>query len=448
MNTLADAATEKDVYLSEFNRLEKQLARGGRPAVQRLRRAAIARFDELGFPTSRNEDWKFTSLTALTKVPFRPAEPADDSLKAAQLSNVLGMDAACRLVFVDGFFAPELSTATGLPSGVIVGNLAAAFDKSSETVEAHLGRHARFEEHAFIALNTAFFRDGAFLFVPKGKVVETPVHLVFVATAPAEPTVSYPRNLIVAGDNSRLTVVESYAGLADDVTFTNAVTEIVLGDGAAVDHCKVQQESASAFHIATTQVHLGRAANFASCYVGLGGGLVRNEARALFTGEGAECTLDGLYQLDGRQHMDNHTVIDHAVPHCASHELYKGVLGGQSRGVFNGKIFVREDAQKTDAKQTNKTLLLSADATINTKPQLEIYADDVKCTHGATVGQLDDEAIFYLRARGVGLEEARGLLTYAFANDVVGRVRVDSVRRRLEQALLTARGLPALSSEE
>jgi Fe-S cluster assembly protein SufD len=448
MNTLAEAATEKDVYLPEFNRLEKELARRGRPGVQRLRRAAIARFDELGFPTPRNEDWKFTSLAALTKVPFRPAESVSDSLKATQLAHILGMDAACRLVFIDGYFAPELSAMSSLPAGVIVGSLATALDESSETVEAHLGRHARFEEHAFTALNTAFFRDGAFLFAPKGKVVEAPIHLVFVVTAPAEPTVSYPRNLIVAGDNSRLTVVESYAGLADDVTFTNAVTEFVLGDGAAVDHCKVQQESVSAFHIATTQVHLGRAANFASCYVGLGGGLVRNEARALFTGEGAECTLDGLYQLDGRQHMDNHTVIDHAVPRCASHELYKGVLDGKSRGVFNGKIFVREDAQKTDAKQTNKTLLLSDDAVINTKPQLEIFADDVKCTHGATVGQLDDEAIFYLRARGIGLEDARGLLTYAFANDVVGRVRVESVRRRLEQALLTARRLPALSNEE
>ena len=448
MNTLAEAATEKDVYLSEFNRLEKELARRGRPGVQRLRRAAIARFDELGFPTPRNEDWKFTNLAPLTKVPFRPAQPVGPRPKATQLTHILGMEAVCRLVFVDGYFAPELSAISGLPSGVIVGSLAAALDESSETVEAHLGRHARFEEHAFAALNTAFFRDGAFISAPKGKIVETPIHLVYIATAPAEPTVAYPRNLIIAGDNSRLPVVESYAGLADDVTFTNVVTEFVLGDGAAVDHCKVQQESVSAFHVATMQVHLGRASNFASCYVGLGGGLVRNEARALFTGEGAECTLDGLYQLDGRQHMDNHTVIDHTVPHCASHELYRGVLDGQSRGVFNGKIFVREDAQKTDAKQTNKTLLLSEDAVINTKPQLEIYADDVKCTHGATVGQLDDEAIFYLRARGIGLEDARGLLTYAFANDVVGRVRVESVRRRLEQALLTARRLPALSNEE
>jgi Fe-S cluster assembly protein SufD len=230
--------------------------------------------------------------------------------------------------------------------------------------------------------------------------------------------------------------------------FTNAVTEIVVGAGAIVDHYKVQREGDWAFHQATMQVQIGRAANFASHAVTQGGQWVRNEINAVFEGEGAECTLNGLYQAGGQQLVDNHTFIDHAYPHCASHELYKGILDGKARGVFNGKIYVRQDAQKTDAKQTNQTLLLSDDATINTKPQLEIYADDVKCTHGATVGQLDAESIFYLRTRGVGLAEARSLLTYAFANDIVGRIKVPSVRAELERSLLEAHHLPAAESGE
>jgi Fe-S cluster assembly protein SufD len=272
-------------------------------------------------------------------------------------------------------------------------------------------------------------------------ILETPIHLVFVTTAAGEGTVSHPRNLVVAGVGSQATVVESYLGLEEELYFTNAVSEIAAGERAVLDHYKVQHESREAFHVANLQVHQEQASKFSTHYLGFGGALVRNEVRAALEGEGCECTINGLYMAGDRQHLDNHTVIDHAKPHCASHELYKGILDGKAHGVFNGKIFVRQDAQKTDAKQTNKTLLLSDDAVINTKPQLEIYADDVKCTHGATVGQLDADAIFYLRSRGIGREAARSLLTFAFANDIISRVKVEPIRARLEQTLLAAQQL-------
>ncbi len=314
--------------------------------------------------------------------------------------------------------------------------------------EEHLGRHARLEDNAFTALNTALFRYGALVRVPRGKVIEEPVYLLFLSAPGPSPLANYPRNLILAGASSQLSLVEIYASLGEAPSFTAAVTEILVEDGAIVDHSKVQQEGPGAFHFANTQVRQDRASNFSSVFVGLGAQWARNEVRVLLDGEGCECTLNGLYQATGRQHMDNHTVIDHARPHCASHELYKGILDEQAHGVFNGKIFVRQDAQKTDAKQTNQTLLLSEDATINTKPQLEIYADDVKCTHGATVGQLDAEALFYLRTRGVGREDARALLTYAFANDILGRMRISALRHRLEHALLGATPLAGLQAED
>ena len=257
------------------------------------------------------------------------------------------------------------------------------------------------DNHAFVALNTAALEDGAFVHIPRSAVVEEPIHLLFVSTAHDGPTVSHPRTLILAGENSQATIVESYAGPAGQVYFTNAVTEVVVGENAVVDHYKVQRESVKAFHIATMQVQLARSANFSSHSIGLGGLLVRNDANAVSRRRRLECTLNGLYMASDRQLVDNHTAIDHAMPHCNSHEVYKGILDGHARGVFNGKIFVRQDAQKTDAKQTNQTLLLSNDAQINTKPQLEIFADDVQCTHGATIGQLSDDALFYLRARGI-----------------------------------------------
>ena len=319
---------------------------------------------------------------------------------------------------------------------MVVHSLAAVLQAHPEWVEPYLARHAKFQEHAFTALNTAFLQDGVFLSVPKGKVIAEPIELLFVSTTPGEGTVSHPRNLVVVGPGAQLTLIETFVGLDENVYFTNAVTEIVAGEGAVIDHYKIQRESVEAFHIATTQIYQTRGSNFSSHFVSLGGSLVRNEINVVLDGENCECTLNGLYLANGTQHVDCHTVIDHAKPHCNSHELYKAVLDGKGHGVFNGKIFVRQDAQKTDAKQTNQTLLLSNDATINTKPQLEIFADDVKCTHGATVGQLQEEQLFYLRTRGIGLQEARSLLTFAFANDIVGRIKVEPIRAQLEALLI------------
>jgi Fe-S cluster assembly protein SufD len=432
----------KDVYLAHFADFEKALGEGRRSPLHRLRQAAVERFAALGFPTTEDEEWRFTSVAPLTHVPFKLAG-GREAVRPEQLDRAaFHTGAGSRLVFVNGRYAPELSAPGRLPDGVILASLDEALRAHPDKVEPHLARHADYDDQAFTALNTTFLRDGAFLFIPRNKVVEEPVHLVFVATAPADPVVAHSRTLIVAGTSSQARVVESYIGLGEDVSFTNAVTEVVAGENATVDHYKLQRESRQAFHVHTLQVQQARASTFSNHAVTLGGGLVRNDINVVLNAEGCTCTLNGLYLAAGRQHVDNHTVIDHAMPHCESHELYKGILDGKAHGVFNGKIYVRQDAQKTDAKQTNQTLLLSPDATINTKPQLEIFADDVKCTHGATVGQLDAEALFYLRARGIDLEAARSLLTFAFANDIIGRVQIEALRSQLEDALLAAQHLP------
>jgi Fe-S cluster assembly protein SufD len=287
-----------------------------------------------------------------------------------------------------------------------------------------------------VALNTALHQDGACILIERNVEVSKPLHLLFISSANGRPLASFPRNLIVAAEGSRVSLVEHYAGLNGGGYFTNAVTEIVQGENAAVDYYKIQEERRNAFHIATVQVRQSRSSRFSSHSISMGGALVRNDINAVLDGEGAECTLNGLYTLDGEQHEDNHTRIEHARPHCTSHELYKGILDGSSTGVFNGKIYVHKDAQKTDAKQTNKNLIRSEKAAINTKPQLEIFADDVKCTHGATIGQLDEEAVFYLRARGIGEEEARNLLTCAFARDIIDRIGIEAVRIKLEADLM------------
>jgi Fe-S cluster assembly protein SufD len=423
---------EKNLYLDQFAQFEK--AQRDLPWLRRIRNAAIARFGELGLPTTRNEDWRFTNLAPLTRIPLQLAKggvpSAQFSLDAHTLPN------CHRLVFVNGRYERSLSATDGLPQGVVVTNLAQR-GLYPEIVETTLARHARFEDNALTALNTAFLADGAIVYIGRNVVVDRPIQLVFLSSSGNEPFVSHPRTLVVAEANSQATIVEQYAGLEDGIYFTNAVSELVLGENAIVDHYKLQEESREAFHIANTQVVQAKSSSFTSHYIALGGNLVRNEMRALLDAEGCEATINGLYMASGKQHIDNFTVIDHAKPHCASHELYKGILDDQAHGVFNGKIFVRQDAQKTDAKQTNQVLLLSEDAVINTKPQLEIFADDVKCTHGATVGQLDADAIFYLRSRGIDLNSARKLLTYAFANDIISRIKIDALRERLEHALTT-----------
>jgi Fe-S cluster assembly protein SufD len=434
---------EKKIYRSHFDQLEKD--RDGSVRLHGLRQEALARFEELGFPSIRDEDWKFTSLAPLAKVPFKPAKrPTAGEISLAQLeAATLPLGAAQRLVFLNGAFVPELSRVDRLPKGVIATSLAMALAEQPELVDTYLSREARYRNNAFTALNTAFLRDGAFVHVPKGVAVTEPLYIVSLSKCSADACVSHPRNLILVDESSQVTLVEYYASLELRAAFTNAVTEIVAAANSSIDHYKVQRENLESFHIATSYVDMDRDSTFSSHLVSLGGGLVRNDIRARLGSTGCTCTLNGLYLAAGKQHVDNHTEIDHAFPNCQSHELYKGILDEQAHGVFNGKIFVRQDAQKTDAKQTNQTLLLSDSAVIDTKPQLEIFADDVKCTHGATVGQLSEEAIFYLRSRGIGLAEARSLLTFAFANDIVGRIQVEPIRAQLQDVLLVRQHLPA-----
>jgi Fe-S cluster assembly protein SufD len=433
--TLAATDDGRGLYLAVFSRAEKELASIGPPAVHRARKAGIARFGEVGFPTTHDEEWRFTNIAPLTRVPFLPAflEPI------AAVGETPSMP---QMIFINSKCSQEYASKR-LPAGVIVGRLSQAFAQTPSLVERYLTRLARVESSPFTALNTAFLHDGAFIYVPKGVVVEEPICLSFLSRVGEQPLISHARVLVIAEEGAQLTLVEDYRGADTGIYFTNAVTEMSVGVGAVVDHYKVQQESASAYHVATMQVQMAQGSRFSSHSLTFGGAITRNEVNAVLDAENCECTLNGLYMGSGTQLIDNHTRIDHAKPNCVSHELYKGILGGQSRGVFNGKIYVHPDAQKTDAKQTNKTLLLSDDAVIDTKPQLEIFADDVKCTHGATIGQLDADSIFYLRSRGIGLPEARSLLTYAFANDIVNRVKVDAVRKDLEQRLLAEQGLPA-----
>ena len=431
---MTQVASRADTYAAQFARFTQETTFPG--ALASLRDDAFSCFDRLGFPTTRLEEWRFTNVAPIAATTFVAATAGTEStrteLDAQQLPRLGGPE----LVFVNGRFAPALSTTDGLPAGVRTRSLAAVLADDAETIAPHLGRLARIESQAFTALNTAFLRDGAVIEVASGVVVETPIHLLFVTRSGAEPVLSQPRVLVLTDAHSQVRVVESHAGDGETAYLSNTVTEISVGDHAVVDHYAVVREAESAFRVGSLNATLGRASNFSSHTITLGGAIVRNEASVVLAGEGGECTLNGLYLANGRQLVDNQTTIEHAQPHCDSRELYKGVLAGRSRAVFNGKIIVRLDAQKTDAKQSNKALLLSENAQITTKPQLEIFADDVKCTHGATVGQLDTDALFYLQSRGLAREQARQLLTHAFAADLLGHIRVEAIRAQLDALLL------------
>ena len=411
-----------------------QRPQGAARWLQDLRDRAASRFAVLGFPTTRDEDWRFTNIAPIATTEFQLA--GDAQIAAAELDALPYRTAPFRITIVNGRFSAELSRLHNLPKGVRAGSLAAAVTGHADIVPRYYGQLAEFHSRSFVALNTAMAADGAYLYIPDGAVIEAPVEILFLSAGdPSSIAMAQARTLIVAGERSQVRVVETYAAIRGGTYFTNAVTEVYAGEGAVIDHYKVQQEGLEAFHVATMQVNAQRSANVSSHSFSLGGKLVRNDINAVLDGEGAEVTLNGLYLADGERLIDNHTAIDHAKAHCPSHEIYKGILGGRARAVFNGKIIVRQDAQKTDAKQTNRALLLSDDASINTKPQLEIFADDVKCTHGAAIGQLDEEAIFYLRARGLTYFEARDLLIHAFAGEVIDRVKIDDLRRGLEAEL-------------
>lgn len=424
----------RDFYQAEFLRRERDLAGSAQPWVRNLRKQAMARFAEAGFPTRRQEEWKYTDIAPILKLPFTPALRGNDNLPLPALSSLpfRGLSETT-MVFVNGHYCPDLSRIEPSSDGAKAGSLADTLKNESPSLEPYLGRFAGYEDHAFVALNTAFMEDGAWMRVPKNTTVEKPIHLLFLSTGAEKATVSHPRNLILVGENSQVRIVESYCGMGSGVYCTNAVTEIVAGDNAVVEHYQLVWEAADAFHLETVQVQQGRESQVTSYSVALGGALVRNEVNNMLDGEGAGCALYGLYLVDGQRFVDNHTRIDHVKPHTTSRQLYKGALDGNGRAVFNGQIVVHPSASGTDAKQTNKNLLLSREASVNSKPQLEISNNDVKCTHGSTIGQLDTEALFYLRSRGIERKEARRLLTYAFASEIVRSMSVGSVRESLDR---------------
>lgn len=429
------AMRQTEVHQRQFEWFEEHARK---PAwVFPLRKAGMARFAELGFPTLQDEDWRFTNLAPIIKLPFKPVfEPSPEHLTSNSLSGfAFGNLDAIRLTFVNGHFIRELSSAPASQDGVKIKSLAVALAEDGDFIEKHLGRYAQDSANSFSALNTAFFQDGGFVHITAGRVLERPILLSFISTATQPGTTVHPRNLIVAEKNSRATVIESYASTADAAYFTNAVTELVVEDSAVLEHCKFQNESLSAFHLAAIHARLDRNSNLLAHSIATGARLSRNNIRTNLAAEGVECILNGLYLTRDDQLADHHMIVEHAQPRCNSHEYYNGILDGRSKGVFHGRILVRQLAQKTDAKQTNKNLLLSDDATVDTKPQLEIYADDVKCTHGATIGQLNEESIFYLRARGIGAKRARQMLIHAFAGEIIDRIRCAPAREEMDHII-------------
>jgi len=400
-----------------------------------LRKRAFDRFADLGFPTTRDEDWHFTSVTPIAERTFKALKTNPTALTLNDVKPWLVDEAWHRLVFVNGRLEPALSQFAGLPAAVHVSTLSEALREDPEWVEQHLGSLAAFDRAAFTALNTAFMQDGVVIRVPKGEVVETPLHIVHLVDGQAEGAALHPRLVVVAEALSQIVLVESFVGLGKTSYLMNAVAEVVVGNAARVDHYKVQRDSTEAFHVGTTQVTQGRDSIYHSFSYAAGAALSRTNIYTKLAGEGGEARLNGMYMLDGVQHADHQTFVEHLAESCASRELYKGILDGSSHGVFNGKVYVDPIAQKTDGKQTNKALLLSDRARVDTKPQLEIFADDVKCTHGATIGRIDEHALFYLQSRGIPVENAKALLTYAFAAEALETIEIDALRLELERGV-------------
>ncbi|MGV0975466.1 MAG: Fe-S cluster assembly protein SufD [Azonexus sp.] len=422
-----------DFYNAEFARLKAILPGSHLPWLQRRRESALASFAASGFPTQRQEDWKYTGVTAIEKSRFDLAMPISNGVSAKQIA-AWSLPDTHRLVFLNGRYQPRWSYVGTLPGGVILSSLIEMLERDPEQLDSRLGESEIAYPSGFAALNMAFMSDGAYLHLADGVAVDKPIHLLFIASEANLAT--HSRNLLSAGAGSRASIVEQHVAVGEGAYLTNGITDIVVGRDAEIVHHKLQQESHQASHIAAVNADLGQKSRFTSRSFGLGGALARVDIRVGLNAERAECILDGLYMTDGRQHCDHHTRIDHAEPYGTSREFYKGVLAGASRAVFNGKVIVHANAQHSDADQSNRNLLLSENAEVDTKPQLEIYADDVKCSHGATVGQLDPEQIFYLRSRGVDDESARALLTFAFAEEVVDRVDIPPLRAGLEKLLL------------
>jgi Fe-S cluster assembly protein SufD len=428
------SATEQlGTYLESFTDFQKRAAGRDLPWLQNLRESAFARFCEVGFPTTHDEDWRFTNVSAIAKNSFALSHDAKVTKQEVEQFGIAGF--GCRLIFVNGRFSRELSAIGQLPAGVSVNSLAEEISANSNSVESHLGRYLDIRRDAFSALNTAFAEDGGYVHVRRGVALTEPIYLLFISTASDKPLMSHPRNLIVIENEAQATIVEDYVSIGETVAFSNTATELIAGENATVSHYMVEREHRQAFNISTLRIQQGRSANVSSHSVLLGGGLVRNNVHPVLAGEGGECLINGLFIGNGRQHLDNYMQVEHASPHCASRQFYNGILDDHAHGVFHGRIIVHKDAQKTDAKQTNRNLLLSDDSRIDTKPQLEIYADDVKCTHGATIGQMEENALFYLRSRGIDEISARKLLLLAFANECLDRMAPGTARNHVEKLI-------------
>jgi len=417
-------------YVDAFSEFERD--RSG-DAVHPLRKSALARLAEMGLPTRRDEAWRFTDIASIAGGDFPLAHATTNGVTGEDVT-LLGMpgEFVARMVLVDGHVREDLSRIGDLPAGVRVMSLAQALRDESEIVLAHLGKYAKSDKHPFIALNTAFLQDGVFVYLPKNTELAQPIEILHIATG---AKTSCPRHLVVAKESSRACLVETYVSLNEHAGFVDAVAEVVVAANANLQHCKLQFENEEALHVHATNVHQGRDSNYANHTITLGGKLTRNGIESVLDDENIVCTLNGLFHTHADAHVDNHTWLEHRKPNCDSHELYKGILDDTSSAVFAGKIHVYEDAQKTDAKQSNCNLLLTDTAKVDAMPQLEIYADDVKCTHGATIGQLDDDALFYLRSRGIPANQARNMLIRAFASDVAHRIPVESIRDRVDELL-------------
>jgi Fe-S cluster assembly protein SufD len=427
---------EEDTTAADFRRFMETRAANEPAWLRLLREKAFARFEANGFPSVKEEDWKYTNVAAVTKANFAPATP--NGAAASNIDTLIPAEAQnSTLVQVNGFFRTELSQLAALPSGVEISSFADALasPERAKVVRDHFENSDSDESNGFRALNLSY-SEGLLIYIPAGLAIEAPIHLLFVSEGADRPQAAFPRILIVAAPNSSATIIETHTSSAQQVYLTNATIDLQLADGANIKHYKVQRESTAAFHIATTTADLGANANYDTITINLGAALCRHDIDVTMDHEGASCSVDGLYMVDGNQHTDTHSMIDHRQPRCRSHQLYKGILDGSSRAVFNGKVFVRHGAQQTDAHQTNKNLLLSNEAQVDTKPQLEIFADDVKCAHGAAVGQLDEDELFYLESRGINPGLAKNMLTYGFAEEVIEKIPIESIKRQLDEVVL------------
>ncbi|WP_031527603.1 Fe-S cluster assembly protein SufD [Dyadobacter crusticola] len=424
----------KTRLVTDFYARESVMNGAASSAFHQKKRAALARFDKLGFPTIKNEEWKYSNVKELVSESYNFNAPSDIALSDLQDLRIPEQDANI-IYFVNGHYHAELSRLVSSPDQLTISSLSEAIKNDPDLINSYFNELAGESGDAFTELNTAFTQDGIFIHVPENKTVEHPVILRFVSDARNQNIGSQPRNIISVGRNAHLKLAEAFRTLGAERSFTNAVTEIYVSEDAGVEYYKVQNESEKAYHIGTTQVRMLDRSQFYAGTVTLNGRFTRNNLNIVIDGERCEAHMYGLYFPDGVQHVDNHTTADHRKPNSNSNELYKGILRDRSKGVFNGKIYVRPDAQKTNAFQSCKNIVLSPDATMNTKPQLEIFADDVKCSHGTTTGQIDEEALFYMRSRGISRSEALSLLMFAFCADVVSQIKIDSIREYLEDLI-------------